>query len=164
MFRSAITLATGAAVLVLVNLAIVEKERVLADGRVVLLEVAPVDPRSIMQGDYMALRFRAEDGVRGADVNRDGDLVVTVDERGVGTFARIDDGRPLAPGELRLRFRVRNGQVKFATNAFFFEEGTAARYAAAQYGEFRVDEDGELLLTGLRGRDLEPLGPQPAQP
>jgi uncharacterized membrane-anchored protein len=164
MFRSAITLATGAAVLVLVNLAIVEKERVLADGRVVLLEVAPVDPRSIMQGDYMALRFRAEDGVRSADVNRDGDLVVTVDERGVGTFARIDDGRPLAPGELRLRFRVRNGQVKFATNAFFFEEGTAARYAAAQYGEFRVDEDGELLLTGLRGRDLEPLGPQPAQP
>ena len=164
MLRSIITLATGAVVLLLVNLAIVEKERVLADGRVVLLEVAPVDPRSIMQGDYMALRFRAEDGVRNADVNRNGYLVVQVDDRGVGTFVRVDDGQPLAPGELRLRFRVRNGQVKFATNAFFFEEGTGAAYNLAQYGEFRVDENGELLLTGLRGRNLGRLGPQPAQP
>ena len=28
---------------------------------------------------------------------------------------------------------------------------------AAQYGELRVAPDGELLLTGLRGSDLEPL-------
>ena len=26
-------------------------ERILADGRVVLLELAPIDPRSLMQGD-----------------------------------------------------------------------------------------------------------------
>jgi uncharacterized membrane-anchored protein len=63
-----------------------------------------------------------------------------------------------------MRFRVRNGQVKFATNAFFFEEGTGAAYEMAQYGEFRMDEDGELLLTGLRGQNLTRLGPQGVQP
>ena len=47
--------------------------------------------------------------------------------------------------------------MKFATNAFFFQEGTAKRYEAARYGEFRVASDGELLLTGLRGKELQPL-------
>ena len=42
-------------------------------------------------------------------------------------------------------------------DAFFFQEGTAKRYAAARYGAFRVAPDGELLLTGVRGKDLEPL-------
>jgi hypothetical protein len=33
----------------------------------------------------------------------------------------------------------------------------ALRFEAAQYGELRVAPDGELLLTGLRGKDLKPL-------
>ena len=58
--------------------------------------------------------------------------------------------------------RTQNTAYLFArapgeTNAYFFEEGTAKRYEAAQYGELRVAPDGELLLTGLRGKDLKPL-------
>jgi uncharacterized membrane-anchored protein len=52
---------------------------------------------------------------------------------------------------------VRAGRPKFGTNAFFFEEGTADRYADARYGEIRVDAEGEAILTGLRDRDLRPL-------
>ena len=44
-------------ILVLINWQIWSKERHLAEGEVVFLELAPVDPRSLMQGDYMALRF-----------------------------------------------------------------------------------------------------------
>ena len=47
--------------------------------------------------------------------------------------------------------------MKLATNAWFFEEGSAERYEPARYGEFRVDADGELLLTRMRGKDLQPL-------
>ena len=32
-------------------------ERILSGGQTVLLELAPVDPRSLMQGDYMALNY-----------------------------------------------------------------------------------------------------------
>jgi hypothetical protein len=53
---------------------------------------------------------------------------------------------------------MRDGRPKFATNAFFFQEGDAGLYEAARYGEFRVD-DGELLLTGLRGPALETTRP-----
>jgi uncharacterized membrane-anchored protein len=74
----------------------------------------------------------------------------------VAASGRFDDGAPLAPGEVRLRYRWRDGQ-KFATNAFFFEEGTAPRYARARYGEFRVSDDGDMILTGLRGEDRRPL-------
>lgn len=43
---------------------IIKNESILNDGETVLLELRPVDPRSIMQGDYMALRFRLGDDVR----------------------------------------------------------------------------------------------------
>jgi uncharacterized membrane-anchored protein len=142
--------------LAIVNWSIASRERLLADGRTVFLELAPVDPRSMMQGDYMALRFAVE---REIDLSQPGGrLVAKVDARSVATFARRDDGSPIAADEIRIRYRVRNGTVKFATNAFFFEEGTADRYDSARYGEFKVDADGELLLTGLRDRNLNPLG------
>lgn len=43
---------------------IIKNESILNDGETVLLELRPVDPRSIMQGDYMALRFSLGDEVR----------------------------------------------------------------------------------------------------
>ena len=52
--------------LAVVNHGVVKRERILADGRPLLLELAPVDPRALMQGDYMALRYAAQDGIRDA--------------------------------------------------------------------------------------------------
>jgi uncharacterized membrane-anchored protein len=159
--RRLIALLAGLAILAVVNTMVWQREQLLAAGRVVLLELAPVDPRSLMQGDYMALRFKVAAEAFGArDPDRpaaDGRLVLRVDARGVATFARIDDGTPLGADEVAIRFRVRNGEPKLATNAFFFEEGSADRYEAARYGEFRVDASGEAILTGLRNRELAGL-------
>jgi uncharacterized membrane-anchored protein len=159
--RRLIALLAGLAILVVVNTTVWQREQLLAAGRIVLLELAPVDPRSLMQGDYMALRFKAATEAFGSrELDRpadDGRLVLRVDERSVGTFARIDDGTALAANEVALRFRVRAGRPKLATNAFFFEEGTANRYEAARYGEFRVDPSGEAILTGLRDEALAGL-------
>jgi uncharacterized membrane-anchored protein len=154
--RSYIALAACAVSLVLVNVSIAGKERLLRDGKVVYLELAPLDPRSLMQGDYMALRFRLADSVARSSA-ADGHIVATLDSRGIATFRRLHDGKPLESSEVLLRYRLRDGQLKFATNAFFFEEGSGARYEQARYGEFRVARDGELLLTGLRGKDLRKL-------
>lgn len=157
--RTIFALMAGALVLLLTHVAILGKESVLRDGRTVLLALAPLDPRSLVQGDYMALRFALADQIMlrlpmtvsedGAVFN-DGWLVLRNDAHGVAQFVRHDDGSALAGDEFRLRYRVRHGEVKFATNAFFFQEGTAHRYANAHYGEFRVNEDGEAILVGLR--------------
>jgi len=169
--RGIIALLAGLLILVAVNVSIAGKERLLAEGRVVYLQLMPVDPRSLMQGDYMALRFGvAEEAMRALPrtdaelsgntelVNRDGRIVVSLDEKGIATFARLDDGQPLAGNEILMRYRVRNGQLKFATNGFFFQEGQSEQYVTASYGLFRVDEDGELLLTNLCDGDLMVLG------
>jgi uncharacterized membrane-anchored protein len=162
--------------LMVVNVSVAMKERLLSDGRIVYLQLAPVDPRSLMAGDYMALRFAVtnqalpmlerEDPSDRQRFNArlrsiDGHLIVAVDERGVGTFRRIDNGSALAADEVRLRYRVRNGMLKFATNAFFFQEGHAAQYQAARYGQFRVAPDGDLLLTALCDTTLQVLGAAP---
>jgi uncharacterized membrane-anchored protein len=162
--RKAVALLTGLAVLAFVNFGIWQRERLVTEGRVVFLRLAPVDPRSLMQGDYMRLNFEIAGQAFTSDRLQklsDGRIVVAVDGQGVGGFRRFDDGRPLAPGEAALRYRVRAGQPNFATNAFFFEEGQAAVYESAEYGEFRVAPDGEMILTGLRDARFKALTPAP---
>ena len=52
-------------VLGLANYNIWSKERILSEGKAVVLALAPVDPRSLMQGDYMSLDFQvARDAAR----------------------------------------------------------------------------------------------------
>ena len=161
--RKTFLIAAGVLMLAAVNWGIYSRERLLDSGRVVMLELAPVDPRSLMQGDYMALRFKAANDAFGPSRARSGEsangrLVVVVDERGVGAYARVDDGSALAANEARIRYRIRNGQPKLATNAYFFAEGQGNAYAKARYGELRVAPDGEAILTRLRDEALLPLG------
>ena len=157
--RRIVALVAGVAVLAIVNWTIYARERHLAEGRVVLLELAPVDPRSLMQGDYMALAFAVANAPALRRPPVDGRMVVALDPRGVGRFVRRDDGSPLGSGEIALRYRLREGRVKFGSNAFFFQEGHGRDYAGARYGELRVSPSGEVLLTGLRDASLAPLGP-----
>ncbi len=159
--RERIALVAGLLVLAAIDYVIVQRESLVANGKVVLLELAPVDPRSLMQGDYMALRFQLARQAFGSGKDmKDGRIVVALDERGVGRFTRFEDATPLGPNEVLVRYRVRNGEPKLATNAFFFQEGQGGIYQAARYGEFRASPDGEVILTAMRGANLEVLGPR----
>ncbi|MES2070147.1 MAG: GDYXXLXY domain-containing protein [Pseudomonadota bacterium] len=159
--RKIIVVVTVLLVLAAVNVGIYGREQLLSQGRVVLLELAPLDPRSLMQGDYMALRFKvANDAFRGLrpDELKDGQIVVTLDQHGVGSYAHLAGSTAPAANEAQLRYRIRNGQPKFATNAFFFQEGQAQAYQHARYGEFRVAANGDMILTTMRGADFALLG------
>lgn len=140
-------------ILCAVNWSIYNKEQLLNQGESVALELAPVDPRSLMQGDYMVLDFVIAQQV-GQQLDErkvmafDGYVYVSRDGNSVGHFSHISDS--LEPNEqLAMKFRVRDGHVKFATNAYFFEEGQAEIFERARYGEFRVGDDGEILLVAL---------------
>jgi uncharacterized membrane-anchored protein len=139
-----------------VNYAIAGKEHVLRNGETVYLELAPVDPRSLMQGDYMALRFRLAEELEAA---RDGTRVgarerrapLDLDARGVATLAA-------GAGEAEIAFKIRQGRVWLGTNAYFFAEGSAERYERARYGVFRLRRaDGEAVLVGLADESLNAL-------
>ncbi len=146
-----------------VNFTIWQRESLLRDGQVLLLELAPVDPRSLMQGDYMALRFAVSQKLGPADVVdssvKEGYVVVRRDARNVGTFERIyRNGEALAANESRVHFRIRKRDARIVTNAYFFQEGSAGEYNKARFGELRVADNGDALLTGMRDKDLKLLG------
>ena len=146
-------------ILFFVNWQIWQKEQLALTGQVVLLELAPVDPRSLIQGDYMRLRYAVADEVPDTADDKRGHIVVKLDENNIAQFVRLDDGQtPLAANEVRLPYRQRTFDVQIGPESFFFEEGQAEVYEAAEYGEFRVSPEGEMVLVGLRDENLGVLG------
>jgi uncharacterized membrane-anchored protein len=143
-------------VLVSVNVLIVRKERAIASGRTMFLELAPVDPRSLMQGDYMNLRYLVAQDAEAAILERRGRIVVTLDTKNVAEFARVHRGEPLAAGEYLLAYEKRDG-LHLGAESFLFQEGDAEVYAQARYGELKVAADGASVLVGLRNGTLQPL-------
>lgn len=162
-WRHVLVLAGLALALVVVNLGIAGRERLLRDGQVVLLELAPVDPRSLMQGDYMALRFAIAEPLRvalGPEAGRHGDGYAVLLRAGDDTvsFVRAQAApTPLQAGEVALRYRLRGGDLRLVTNAWFFAEGRAAHFEQARFGELRVGADGEALLVAMRDQQRQPL-------
>jgi uncharacterized membrane-anchored protein len=152
--RISLLLGGLALILVIANRDILAKRQVIAEGRRVLLEIQPVDPRSLFQGDYMALRYAErlmpQEAVT-TTLPRSGTAIIALDADGVARFVRIDDGAPLAADEQRLRFRHArgSGRLQYGAEAFFFQEGDAVLYDDAKYGVLRVDAEGNSVLVGL---------------
>ena len=151
------------AVLGTVNVLTGLREQQANSGQVVFLSLAPVDPRSLLQGDYMILRYAiSAEASRVSSLSRTGSIVVTLDERNIGQFARIHTpDTPLKNNEILIKYRARNRGLWLGPESFFFQEGDAAIYRSAEYAELRVSNNGSVLLVGLRGPDLEPLGGLP---
>ena len=134
------------------NLMVILKERSLAlGGRVVYLKLAPVDPRSLMQGDYMALNYALIPWRAEPNWPAQGTLGAEIDSRGVITSWN------LARRDNPIRYTIEKGKLKIASDAFYFEEGQGARYSKASYGKFHLSEIGVLTLQGLTNDKLDPL-------
>ncbi len=150
----------GAALLIIaaINFMIIEKERTLADGRTMLLRLVPRDPRSLMQGDYMVLRYAFAREIPETQLEQDkGCIVVSLDEHDVAEFVRIHREEELGSDEHLLFYRNRGG-LRLGAESFFFQEGDGDLYAEARYGELKVDKSGTSVLVGLRGKNFFRLG------
>ena len=158
--RLVIALVGSALILALANWDIAQKRAVVADGQVLLLELRPADPRSLFQGDYMALAL-ADATMPGSTIITSlpyrGTVVLSLDENRVGRYARLDDGTPLNANEMRVQYRRhedwRGPRLDYGAQAFFFQEGDAERYQNARYALLRIAEDGATVLTDLAGED-----------
>ena len=143
---------------------IFEKESLLKNGKEIYLKLAPIDPRSLMQGDYMALRFEISRKIkeaikkeRKADI--EGLAILKLDSKTVAEFkALYRDGINIAQDETLIKYRLDRNRVKLTTDSYFFQEGQAKRYESAKYGLFRVNPaTGEAILTSLADANLSKL-------
>lgn len=144
-------------VLSVTNVGIWQKEQVLNQGTTVFVELAPVDPRSLVQGDYMTLAF-ALPPIADAESSPQNFVVARRGEDGIATLTRFHDRETaLAPDELLIEVTRRGSRPILVTDAWFFKEGEARRWEGAKYGEFRVDRHGKAVLVELRGPGLAKL-------
>ncbi|MFM5239587.1 GDYXXLXY domain-containing protein [Aeromonas veronii] len=161
--RQLALLLSGLAILAGINATVWRYERAMSSGEVVLLRLAPVDPRSLMQGDYMRLNYEIARELTSRDAqttqNKGSDtLVIRLDAHQVATL--VADGKPdrLASDERLLQVHQSERQWQIGPDAYFFEEGTGEQYETARYGEFRLQADGKTLLVGLRDEAYQPIG------
>ncbi|MBE8715132.1 GDYXXLXY domain-containing protein [Sphingobacterium hungaricum] len=137
--------------LIYFNTSIAKKEKILDDGQLVLLNLAPVDPRSLMQGDYMALRYSIGMLDYNDSIPKRGYIVVTLDSTAVADRVRFqEDQTPLKSGEQLIEYNALNSwNVHIGAESYFFEEGQAEKYEKAAYGGLKIDKHGNSILIGL---------------
>ena len=143
------------------NWSVFKKEQTLEEGQLVLLELAPVDPRSLMQGDYMRLNYAevGKDSIVENSPER-GYAVLRIGSNHVGQIIRLQkSAKPLHENEFIIKYKTANGRVSLGAESFFFEEGQDSIYDQALYGGLKVDDKGESILIGLYNDRLQLIQP-----
>lgn len=149
-YRNAFILLNLVGLLLFFNFSVFQKEDILKEGKLVLLELAPVDPRSLMQGDYMMLNYAIAPISYNDSIPKRGYYVVKIDKEGVARFQRQQkDKTPLENNELLIKYTRTQWQSHIGAESSFFQEGHAERYESAKYGGLRIDENGNSVLIGL---------------
>lgn len=159
------------ATLLMLNFGVYRHEQLLEKGAVVYLPLAPVDPRSLMQGDFMALDYavvRDVDQAIGQHSTLDWPergwltVLLKLDSRRIATATWVGvKPRPAGASEQFLQVKALPGyglsRVQLPSHAYFFAEGDAERYSRARYAILRVSKEGRSLLAGLADEHLKPL-------
>lgn len=155
--RNLIVLLLGLLVFAGLNYAIYEKEEVLSHGQTMLVELAPVDPRSLMQGDYMRLGFALTRDLKAPKEHANGHVVLEKDAEGIARFVRFEDGTPLIEGQMRLPYHARHSTLILRPDTFLFQEGLREKYQVAKYGIFAYGANGKAVLAGLADGEKKPI-------
>lgn len=138
------------------NWSVYQKEQTLKDGQLVLLQLAPVDPRSLMQGDYMRLNYKeASSDLPDKQTDTRGYAILRTDSNQVGEIVRLQNTlEPVNDNELVIKYKRINRRLFLGAESFFFEEGQDTLYQKAVYGGLKVDDKGQSLLVGLYDEDF----------
>lgn len=147
----------GLLIFAALNYAIYQKEEVLAHGQTMLVELAPVDPRSLIQGDYMRLGYAITRDLKAPEDAPNGHVVLEKDAEGIARFVRFDDGTALTAGQIKLPYSHRFGSITIRPDSFMFQEGLREKYQVAKYGIFAYDNAGKAVLAGLADVEKKPI-------
>ena len=150
------------------------KEHVMAQGQKIYIPLVPIDPRSLMQGDYMALRFaippqlqqQLGESATGWSLQSTRLAIASINTQGIAQLQRLAQTGQAAhqtPGQnqITVPLKLLKGQWVVVTDAFFFPEGQGTPFQNARFGEFRALPDGRMLLVGMADEKLQPIAPAP---
>ena len=139
------------------------REVALRTGTEVVLQTVPVDPRSLLQGDYAILDYeiaRLPEWMDGLSVGSTV-YVALQEERDVWTSSSYTEERSHVAGEVFIKGRIdRIGRADFGIGTYFVPEGTGHIVERAQDVKVvvSVDEDGNAVIKDVLV-DGEPFDP-----
>lgn len=142
-------------ILGILNFNIYQKQMILKNGEIVLLQLVPVDPRSLMQGNYMSLAYAIEGQMNEKKTippTRNGFAVIAINDKNIGMFVRLYDGKNLEPHEKLIKYHYSPHQFRhfnIVPNSFLFQETHASYYERAKYALFKYRGKQDYLLAGL---------------
>jgi uncharacterized membrane-anchored protein len=141
----------------LFNNSMLKKETLLSEGKLVLLELVPVDPRSLMQGDYMTLNYTISRNINHDSISKRGFCVVKLEKNGIAKKVRLqDDKRPINKNEYSIKYASKQWRgINIGAESFFFQEGEGKKYEKAKYGGLKIDNQGNSILIGLYDENLK---------
>ena len=146
------------------------------------LELTPVDPRSLLQGDYMTLNYDITDKASDFIYNNrtyiyDGEnenevdeirelrkladakrayIAVRLDENRVAKFVKITKEKTDEKDLLFIAYKTDGFNVDINVNSYLFQEGTGDKYENARYSKF-VLVNNKLRLIDLRDKDFKEI-------
>ena len=159
-----------------VNYKVQQFEDVLATGKPVVLKIAPADPRSLMQGDYMVLNYAILSDLQQSQFSSESNettgidelspsgkkayILVHLDKNHVATLCEAQSEIPTdfkhCTPNVYLPIRYKGWLPELPSQDYFFAEGKGEYYAQSEYAEYRF-KDGILLLARLLDKDFKGL-------
>ncbi|WP_089134999.1 MULTISPECIES: GDYXXLXY domain-containing protein [Geobacillus] len=141
---------------VFVGYTIWQKERLLRYGDVVKLELEPVDPRSVLQGDYIQLRYDIST-IRSLDGSGKVKVALRKGPDGVHRFAGVYavngekwPGFTRQQGDILINGTFYGTQVVYGIESYFVPEKTGIkRQEDARFAYVRVSQHGDALLEAI---------------
>lgn len=158
--KKIIVIINVALIMVIMGWQVFAKEKTLKHGTLVLLRLAPKDPRSLMQGDFMRLRYEEVRDMDTYNIPTRGYMIMRLDSGNIGKLVRVSEkADSIQPGEIPIKYFYNESFVSIGAESFFFEEGSATKFDSARYGGLRVAPDGTSILTGLYDENKKYLEP-----
>ncbi len=124
-------------------------------GTEVLLEIKPIDPRDLLRGDYVTLKYAVSQVYMRDKIGKDVIVVLKTDENNVAQIDYIEDFSSNVKGKLYLRGKVRKNGIKYGIESYFVKEKTGREIerkinsSSKSYARVKIASNGKAKVTGL---------------
>lgn len=141
-----------------------QKEQLLQNGEVAALELVPVDPRSLLQGDYVQLGYQIQRDYSSQYYSNmastpDGKIEVVLQQtaesvsyngKQIPVYKASKFTRFGAEDGVLIKGKGRDGVLSLGIESFFIPENTGTKWEEKTHAIVRIAKNGDAILENLR--------------
>ncbi len=137
--------------LIIIGSFILNKERVLWNGTEVILETVPIDPRDILRGDYVILKYKIGEGEKIKNILENKNF-----SYGDKVFVNLKQ-KPDQRVEVVDVFKEKNKAGNLFIKGIYFEDWNGKKIKFPEIEQYFVPEGKGWEVERMRGKNLEAL-------